>query len=83
MSLLAKLEFLFQMLKGIISDPKFKKFTFSEPFRFFCIFNENFTAIKLPVQQFSWKQHIFGNRDNSLLVGINFGNFVIQGWALT
>ena len=26
----------------------------------------------LPIQQFSRKQHIFGKRDNSLLLGINF-----------
>ena len=27
---------------------------------------------KLPIQQFSWKQHIFENGDNSLLFGMNF-----------
>ena len=26
---------------------------------------------KLPIQQFSWKQRVFGKKDNSLLSGIN------------
>ena len=29
---------------------------------------------KLPVQQFSQKEHIFGKGDNSLLLGINYLN---------
>ena len=59
--------------KGTISGPQFQKFTFfgaPDFFFFLGIFRENFTVHnKLPIQQFSWKQPIFGNRDNSSLMG--------------
>ena len=44
------------------------KFHFFRTPRFFCIFKENSEINKLPIQQFSQKQHIFGERDDSLLL---------------
>ena len=49
-----------------------KLYFFSEPPDFLHIQRE-LDSNKLPIQQFSWKQRIFGNIDNSLLLGINFG----------
>ena len=61
-------------VKGTISDPKFQTSLFSEPPEFLHIQRE-FHYNKVTLQQFSrnWrKQHTFGKRDNSLLLGINF-----------
>ena len=45
---------------------------FSEPPRFVLHIQRELHCNKLPMQQFSWKQHIFGIWDNSLLLGINY-----------
>ena len=57
--------------KGTISDCQFQTSFFFQTPTFFCIFRE-LHCINLPIQQLSWKQHIFGKRDNSLLLGINY-----------
>ena len=59
-------------VKGAISDPKFQKFFFFQILQNFLHIQRELLCNKLPIQQFSWKQHILGSRDNTLLLGINF-----------
>ena len=60
-------------IKGTISGSKIPKFTvFPNPQIFFFHFQRELHCKKLPIQQFLWKQHISGNRDNPLLLGIIF-----------
>ena len=59
-------------LKGTISDRKFQtSLRFPKPQIF--MFRVELHYNKLPVQQFSWKQHSFGKRDHSLLLGFSAG----------
>ena len=59
-------------LKGTISDPEFQTSLFSEPQDLFFHVQREVHCNKLPIQQFSRKQHIFVKRDNSLLLRIKF-----------
>ena len=54
-----------------VSDPKSQLHFFPNP-QIFLHIQRELHSVKLPIQQFFWKQHIFRKRDNSLLLEINF-----------
>ena len=59
-------------LKETISDRAFQTSLFFQTPRFFFYIQRELHCNNLPIQQLSWKQHIFGKRDNSLLLGIYY-----------
>ena len=59
------------IIKGTICDRQFQTSLFPKPQIFLHIQGEH-NCNNLPIQQLSQKQHIFGKRDNSLLLGINY-----------
>ena len=59
------------MLKGLSVIVHSKLYFFLNPQIFFA-YSERTPCNNLPMQQLSRKQHIFGKRDNSLLLGINY-----------
>ena len=69
---MAYLEIIALTLQGTISDPKFQTSLFFTNPQIFLHFQGEIHHYKLPRQQFPRKQHIFGKRDNYLLLGINF-----------
>ena len=60
------------VFKWTISDCQFQRSLFPKPPVFFLHIQRELHYISLPIQQLTWKQHIFGKRDNSLLLGINY-----------
>ena len=63
----------YQVLKGTISDRPFPTSLFSETPDFFLQIQKKLHCSNLHFQQFSQKkQHMFGKRDNSLLLRIDF-----------
>ena len=59
-------------VKGIVSDGPFQTSLFYKPPIFCLHIQRELYCTKLPIQRLSRKRHIFGKRDNSLLLGINY-----------
>ena len=59
-------------LKGTISYRPFQTSLFSKPLDLFLHIRRELQCNNLPIQQLLRKQHLFGKRDNSLLLGMYY-----------